>query len=314
MSWRVRAGQLLGAAAIAAVLPLAAQQPTFRSSGVVVPVFVTVTDAQQRLVTDLAEDDFEIFDNDKPQPLSVFESRYRPISVIVLLDTSLSMTGNLRLVREAAEQFVLRLVPEDKAKVGAFHDRIEISTEFTNDRDALVGDIKNLHFGNSTRLYDALAMGIDDLEAVQDRRVILVLTDGVDEGSHIGANEVLERARAEEVMVYAVGLESVLFNGQVRTKPDSGLKKIAAETGGGFFMLDKTGELGKTFTRVAQELHNQYILGFTPGNLDNKVHKVAVKLKRSGLTARARKSYLARPKTSKDAPKNGRDGQKSGGS
>src|SRR5262245_21670884 len=135
---------------------LAAQQPMFRSTGVVVPVFVTVTDAQQRLVTDLVEADFEVLDNDKPQQLSVFDNKYRPISVIVLLDTSLSMTGNLRLVRDAAEQFVIRLLPEDKAKVGAFHDRIEMSAQFTNDRDSLVSEIKNLHFGNSTRLYDAI--------------------------------------------------------------------------------------------------------------------------------------------------------------
>ena len=306
MQWLYRAGLFVGALTIVCGITLIAQQPTFRSAGVVVPVFVTVTDAQQRLVTDLVEEDFEVFDNDKTQPLSVFDSRYRPIAVIVLLDTSLSMTGNLKLVREAAEQFILRLLPEDKAKVGAFHDRIELSAQFSNDRDALVSEIKNLHFGNSTRLYDAIELGVEELQSVQERRVVLVLTDGVDEGSRIGTNGVLEKARAAEVMVYAIGLESVLFNGQVRTKPDSGLKKIATETGGGYFMLEKTSELGKTFTRVAQELHSQYILGFTPGNLDSKVHKLAVKLKRSGLTARARKSYLATPRT-------GKDGQKSGG-
>src|SRR5687767_9793670 len=111
----------------ASVTALHAQQPTFRSAGVVVPVFVTVTDAQQRLVTDLVEADFEVLDNEKLQPLTVFDNRYRPISVVVLLDTSLSMTGNLRLVRDAAEQFVIRLFPQDQAKVGAFHDRIELS-------------------------------------------------------------------------------------------------------------------------------------------------------------------------------------------
>jgi Ca-activated chloride channel homolog len=301
---RIRVAALVLAVSVTA---LDAQQPTFRTAGVVVPVFVTVTDAQQRLVTDLVEADFEVLDNDKLQPLTVFDNRYRPISVVVLLDTSLSMTGNLRLVRDAAEQFVIRLFPQDQAKVGAFHDRLELSANFTSDRDALVSDIKNLHFGNSTRLYDAIELALDELKATGERRVILVLTDGDDFGSSIGSGEILERARNEEVMVYAIGVESDYFDGvqRRRTRPDSGLKRIASETGGGYFVLQKTGELGATFTRVAQELHSQYVLGFTPGSLDNKVHKLTVKVKKPGLTARARRSYLATPKTDKQGKKPG---------
>jgi VWFA-related protein len=79
----------------------------------------------------------------------------------------------------------------------------------------------------------------------------------------------------------------------VRSKPDGGLRKIADETGGGYFELTKTAELATTFTRVAQELHSQYVLGFTPTVLDGKVHKLSVRVKQPGMTARARKSYLA---------------------
>lgn len=272
-------------------------------------MFVTVTDANQRLVTDLVESDFEVFDNDKPQKLTVFDNRHRPISVVVLLDTSLSMSANLRLLRDAAEQFIIRLLPQDKAKVGAFHDRIEMSAEFSSDRDALITDLRGLRFGNATRLYDAIDLGVKELEAVDGRRVVLVMTDGADSGSKIGSGQVLERARAAEVMVYVIGLESEFFNGaqRIQTKPDGGLKRIAAETGGGYFVLDKTSALGGTFTRVAQELHSQYVLGFSPGNLDNKVHRLDVKLKQTGLTARARRSYLATPKVK------GGGSQKSGG-
>ncbi len=87
------------------------------------------------------------------------------------------------------------------------------------------------------------------------------------------------------------------FNGQrmVRSKPDGGLQKLADETGGGYFELQKATDLSPTFTRVAQELHSQYVIGFAPTQLDNKVHKLAVKVKQSGLTARARRSYLAAP-------------------
>jgi VWFA-related protein len=291
------------AASLAAgtTIALVAQQPTFRTGGVVVPVFVTVTDSQQRLVTDLVEADFEVFDNDKLQTLTVFDNRYRPISIVVLLDTSLSMTGNLKLLQAAAEQFIIRLFPQDEAKIGAFHDRIELSAAFTNDRDSHISDLRNLHFGNSTRLYDALYFGLDALQEAKERKVILVLTDGDDFGSKRGSSDILERARTEEVMVYVIGIESDFFNGRerIQTRPDRGLKRIAEETGGGYFVLEKTSELGVTFTRVVQELHSQYVLGFTPANLDNKVHKLATKVKRQGATARARRSYVATSKTSR---------------
>jgi len=96
------------------------------------------------------------------------------------------------------------------------------------------------------------------------------------------------------VMIYAVGLRSDFFNGsrQVRSKPDSGLRRLAEETGGGYFELDKTSDLAPTFTRVAQELHSQYVLGFTPTVLDGKVHRISVKAK-AGMTVRARRSYIA---------------------
>jgi Ca-activated chloride channel homolog len=107
----------------------------------------------------------------------------------------------------------------------------------------------------------------------------------------------MDRARDEEVMVYAIGLESNFFNGQrqVRSKPDGGLRKIAEETGGGYFELDKTSDLAPTFTRVAQELHSQYVLGFAPTDLDGREHKLTVRMKQPGMTARARRSYVADP-------------------
>src|SRR5205807_796660 len=129
------------------------------------------------------------------------------------------------------------------------------------------------------------------------RRVILVFPDGDDTTSNIGLGTVIDRARTEDVMVYAIGLESVFYNGQrtVHTQPDRGLRKIADETGGGYFELKKTTDLAPTFSRVAQELHSQYVLGFTPTQLDNRVHKLTVRMKQPGMTARARKSYLAAP-------------------
>ena len=236
-----------------------------------------------------------MFDNDKPQPLIFFANEVQPITVVVMLDTSGSMTGSIALLRSAAEQFLIRLLPADKGRVGAFNDKIQFSAHFTNNRDELVSDVKELDYGNGTRLWDAVGASLDELKGLDGRRVVLVFTDGDDTESRIGLGTVIDRARADEVMVYAIGLESNYFNGQrmVRSKPDGGLRKIADETGGGYFELQKTSDLAPTFTRVAQELHSQYVLGFTPTQLDGRVHKLTVKTKPPGTTARARRSYVA---------------------
>lgn len=98
-------------------------------------------------------------------------------------------------------------------------------------------------------------------------------------------------------MVYAIGLESEYFNGQrlVRTRPSKDLRKIAEETGGGYFELIETADLGQTFSRVAEELRSQYLLGFAPAILDGRLHKLDVRVSRPGMSVRARKTYSASP-------------------
>jgi Ca-activated chloride channel family protein len=279
----------------AALVAQQPQGPTFKAGTQVVSLFVTVADAQKRLVPDLAKEDFDVFDNEKPQAITYFDNSIHPITVVVMLDTSGSMTLTIDLLKRAAEQFLIRLLPDDKAKVGAFNDKVQISSRFTNNRDQLISSVMDLDYGNGTRLWDAVALSLDELKGVEGRRVILVFTDGDDTASKVGLGNVIDRARADEVMVYAIGLESEYFNGQrqVRSRPDGGLRKIADETGGGYFELKKTSDLAPTFTKVASELHSQYVLGFAPTQLDNRVHKLMVKVKPAGLTARARRSYLA---------------------
>jgi Ca-activated chloride channel homolog len=270
-----------------------------RVSTQTVPLYVTVMDTARRLVPDLAEEDFEIYDNGKLQKLTNFDNKATPISVVVMLDTSGSMTLALDHVKQAAEQFLIRLLPEDKGKIGAFNDKIEVKPAaglpFTNNRDQLIRALADLDFGYPTRLYDAVDFGINELKNADGRKVVLVFTDGEDTASRMGSGDVTERARIEEVMVYSVGMENEYMNGnqRVRTSPDRGLRRLSDETGGGFFMLKKKDELGSTFTRIAQELHSQYVMGFTPETLDNKIHKLEVRLKKPGMTARARRSYLA---------------------
>jgi Ca-activated chloride channel family protein len=275
--------------------PVAAQK--IRVSTESVPVYVTVTDADKRLVSDLVLEDFEVLDNGKPQTINVFENKPTPITTVVMIDTSGSMTASLGLVKDGAEQFLLRLLPLDKAQVGEFSDKIKFHPgNFIDDRDRLVYLLKNeLDFGYPTRLYDAVDESLERLEPMEGRKVVLVFTDGDDTSSKVGVGKVMDRARVKDVMVYAIGLENVYNNGQQRVKssPDRGLKKLAEDTGGGFFLLKKTTDLGDTFTRVAQELHSQYVLGFSPEAVDGKIHKLEVRVKKPGMNARARKTYVA---------------------
>ena len=276
---------------------LQAQEPTFRSSTRIVPVVTTVTETGGRLVPNLEQDEFTILDNGKPQDIVFFQNDVQPFTVVVMMDKSGSMTANLDILDRAAEQFILRMLPADKGQVGAFSDKIQLSGTFTNDRDDLIGALNDLQYGNPTRLYDAIDASMAALKGVEGRKVVLAFTDGDDTASRLGMGDVLERARDEEVMIYAIGLESEFFNGQsrVRTRPDRGLRRLAEETGGGYFELKKTTELAPTFTRVAQELHSQYTLGFTPAVLDGKEHKLLVRMKQPGMNARARKTYVASP-------------------
>jgi Ca-activated chloride channel homolog len=273
------------------------QEPTFRSSTRIVPVVATVIDEEGRFVPGLEQDQFTILDNGMPQDITFFQNDILPFTAVVMLDYSASMTANLDRLQAAAEQFVLRMIPEDKGQVGSFSDKIQFSGTFTNDRDDLIFALRDLQFGNPTRLYDAVNESMAMLRGVERRKVVLVFTDGDDTASRVGMGDVLDRAKEEEVMVYAIGLESEFFNGQrrVRTRPDRGLKRLAEETGGGYFELKKTDDLAPTFTRVAQELHSQYTLGFTPTVLDGREHKLVVRIKTPGMTVRARRTYIASP-------------------
>ena len=295
------------------------RQQTFKGGARTVAVYATVTDAEGRLVPDLSRDDFEVYDNGKPQPLTIFANDIQPITIVVMLDRSGSMRANFRRVEAAAEAFVKRLLPADKARIGSFAARIQVDPpDFTSDSAELVKIIRTeLQAEGPTPLWNAVNVGMNALRRQEGRRVVLVFTDGVDSPMNFSSNNVslksaMKRAQEEDVMVYAIGLESeVPFgnrrapmpgggmgglrrqSGMITQKPDEGLAKIAAETGGGYFELTTTNNLASTFAQVADELHRQYALGFEPPKLDGKSHKLEVRIKKPGMTARARKSYVA---------------------
>ena len=302
----LRLGSCLALIAAATIAAASQQQPPiFRAGTQTVPLFATVTDSAGRLIPDLAKEDFEILDNNKPQAVTLFVNDLQFIKVVVMLDESGSMVNNIARVKDGAEQFLLRLLPDDRARIGSFEDKIILSPDFTNNRNELVRFLKEeLQYGNGTRLWDAVDRSMSALSELDGRRVVLVFTDGGDDptpgtGKHVSYNTVLKRAQGEGYMVYAIGFHSKCRCGpegrMIETDPDPSLKKIAAESGGGYFELKEGADLSSTFTRVAQELHSQYVIGFTPENMDGKLHALQVRVKRPGMTARARKNYIASP-------------------
>ena len=313
--------KLTSVAALVALATIAAgaqQQPTFKSGVRTVAVYATVQEQGGRLVPDLARDDFEVKDSGKVQPITIFSSEIQPINVILMLDRSGSMEGNFGLLEAAAHAFVRKLRPDDKARIGSFAEKIQIDPEgFTSNQNELIEIIRTkLQKQGGTPLWNGIEAAITALEGQEGRRVVLVFSDGADAPGNFKLNnksfmDVMRRAQEKDVMVYAVGLESAygagsggglrgggfggggMGGGFGGSRPDPGLSAIADETGGGYFELRRADELSATFQRVADELHRQYLLGFEPQKLDGKMHKLEVKVKKSGMKVRARKEYFA---------------------
>lgn len=304
------------ALALAGSVGAGGQEAPFRSGARTVAVYATVSDESGRLVPDLQRGDFEVHDNGKSQPITLFASEVQPISVVMLLDRSGSMLTNFRLVEVAAGEFVKGLLPQDKVRIGSFAGRIQLDPrEFTSDRGEMLNILRSeLQPAGPTPLWNAVSVAVTALRHQEGRRVILVFTDGIDYtggGRSVGLNEALKRAQEENVMVYAIGLATERrVTGRGRRggvnigpspmrprvelqRPDPGLPRIAAETGGGYFELRRTSDLAATFARVVDELHRQYALGFEPPKLDGKSHRLEVRLKKPGLSARARRAYIA---------------------
>jgi VWFA-related protein len=320
------------AAAVAAASGQSQQPPpTFSTANRTVAVYATVTNESGRLVPDLGREHFTVTDNGKPQELTIFSNDLQPITVVMLLDRSGSMRDNFNLVRDAGGSFVDAMLPADKARIGTFSTRIQIDPEdFTADRGQLVAILRGeLQEPGPTPLWNAVDRGISALRQVDGRRVILVFTDGIDEpmnfkNGNASKRSVLKRAEEQNVMVYAVGLSPDAGGGSRGSAgssgygapggfgrggfggggglgggrpfvigPDPGLKDLSAATGGGYFELTSAVNLASTFRQVANELHHQYALGFTPKVLDDKMHDLGVKLDDPRGVVRFRKRYFA---------------------
>jgi VWFA-related protein len=280
---------VLGVGALA-VAGGSAQQATFRSGVRTVAVYATVHGADGHLASGLDRTSFQILDNGRPVEISVFSNDIVPITVALMLDTSTSMGGEFQRVRQSAAEFVGQLGPDDRLRIGTFGDEVAVSPLLTGDKATLLRVIREEVWpGGETPLWTALDRGMRSLDAETGRRVILALTDG---GNDCTGNrpcvrlpQVRAEAEAQGVMIYAIGMAGAPLVGD--------LVGLTIDTGGGHFNVASNVDLDATFAQVADELHHQYVLGFTPAALDGKLHTLEVKVSCAGCTARARNRYIA---------------------
>lgn len=289
----VRAAVAFSLAAIVGA-GLAAQQATFKSSTQTVVVYATVRDAAGRLVPDLTQDDFELLDDGAPVRIATFSNDIQPITVALLLDMSGSMLSRLVRVRDSTLRFIDALLPADRVRIGTFGDEIGISPMLTGDKAVLTRIVREeLWPGGGTPLWNAVYAGMDSLAGESGRRVILVLTDGLDSASLPGwkgdLGDVRSRATRDGFMLYIIGMDTVNTNDE----PQRNVNALIAETGGTRFDVKEGDDLHGTFTRVADELRRQYLLGFAPEARDGREHRLEIRVKRQGLQSRGRKSYVA---------------------
>jgi VWFA-related protein len=290
---------LFSAILLAATLP--PQQPPFRAANSTVAVYATVRNTAGRLVPNLQREDFEVSDDGEPVELTVFSNEPQPITVAMLLDVSASMTGKILNVRDATASFIDALLPGDRVRIGTFGGReVGLSPLLTGDK-AVLRRIVNEEIWPSagqTPMWTAIDRGMTSLQTEAGRRVVLVLSDGLDSGS-MRAEIASLRARAAAIagghMIYAVVYPLPLTAQPPTSQPTSRreLTSLASETGGGYLALSSDDGLASTFAAVAEELRHQYTLGFTPRLADGKTHSIRVRLKKPGVSARARRSYIA---------------------
>ncbi|MFZ0815029.1 MAG: VWA domain-containing protein [Candidatus Sulfotelmatobacter sp.] len=275
-------------------------RPVLKTSVDLVLVPVTVTDPMQRLVTGLGPDNFEVFENKKPQQIKHFSSEDVPVSLGVIVDTSGSMASKMDRVREAVKEFCDSANPQDEFFVITFSDEPRLVKNFTDSAQDIEGKLVFAVPKGRTALLDAIYMGVRKMrEAKYSKKALLILSDGGDNHSRYSEREVKSAVKESDVMFYAIGT----FDRYVPTLEEmlgpELLSDLADTTGGRAFILDDIGQMPALARRIGMELRTQYILGYSPEKPphDGKWHKISVKLKLprkfDDLRARAKQGYYA---------------------
>lgn len=288
------------AAVVAASLPLSAQ--IFRAGIEVVSLNITVTEAD-KLVSGLDQAKFGVYEDGIKQDITFFSREAQPIALSLLIDTSTSMDNKLPIAQEGAIGFAKRLTGSDTAQIIDFDSRVDILQPFTNDPILLESAIRKTQVGGSTSLYNAIYVALSEMKRVRAtskeqirRQAVVILSDGEDTSSLIAYEDVLESSKRSEVAVYAIGLRSKTdrptrgFN-----EADFVLRTLSQETGGRVFFVDDVAQLPSIYQQIADELANQYTIGYSPKNLkrDGAWRAIVVKVDRPNTVARTKRGYFA---------------------
>jgi Ca-activated chloride channel family protein len=277
------------------------QRPSFRSGVDVVSLNVTVTDQSRNFVTSLEQTDFVVYEDGVKQDLTYFNKTQLPIALSLLIDTSASMEDKLKLAQEAAIGFVKRLKTEDLAQVIDFDSRVSILQNFTGERSALEGAIRQTVPNGSTSLHNAIYISLKELKKVRAtsagdvrRQAIVVLSDGEDTSSLVPFEEVLDLAKRSEVIVYAIGIRGRDLGARGFPEAEFVLKQFAQETGGRAFFPTAATELDAIYSMIADELAAQYALAYSSRNprRDGQWRRIVVRTTRPELAARTKQGYF----------------------
>ena len=293
------------AVTLAVAMPVAQQpdQPAFRTGVDLVSLNVTVTDGDNRYVTDIEQASFQLFEDGALQETTFFTRTQLPIALALLMDTSASMTDKMSTAQQAAIGFAERLRDQDMASVIDFDSRVEILQGFTNSIDDLEIAIRRTSAGGSTSLYNAIYISLKELgkagaTTVDEirRQAIVMLSDGEDTSSLVEFEEVLELAKRSDTVIYSIGLRSR----DPRTRrgfreADFVLRQLAQETGGRAFFPEDAAELPDIYQRISDELSSQYTLGYISKNLmqDGQWRRIVVRVDRPNVAARTKQGYYA---------------------
>jgi Ca-activated chloride channel family protein len=278
---------------------------SFRTGVEVVSLAVTATDAEKRYVTDLTAKDFTVFEDGVAQDITFFDHSNAPVALALLLDTSASMEEKLKTAQEAAIGFARRLRPQDLAELVDFDTHVQVLQDFTSDPALLEQAIRKTTAEGSTSLYNAVYMSLQEMKKIRAksasdirRQAIVVLSDGEDTSSLLSFDDVLDLAKRSETAVYAIGTrspEDAALNAKTFNEADFVLKQLTQQTGGRVFFPTRIEELNTVYSQIADELANQYLIGYTSknGRRDGAWRRIVVRANRPGVEARTKQGYFA---------------------
>jgi Ca-activated chloride channel family protein len=271
---------------------------------------ITVTEGKSNIfVTDLTEEDFEIYEDKVPQKiLSFAQQSNMPLDVAVLMDTSNSVKPKLKFEKDAATSFLETMLSSrrDRALFATFDSQVVLHQDFTNRLDLLSTAVYKVKAQGETRMYDAIYQVCEEKMAASPgrRRAMVIITDGEDTVSERTLKEAIDLAQRTETVIFAISTKAGgLFGvqgGMVDRKEDKDLKRLAEETGGRAFFTAEVIELEKSLTAIARELRSQYLIAYSPSNenFDSKYRKIEVKLRgKKDLRIRTKAGYNAIPRS-----------------